>query len=260
MSDHLNCPMRVIGFYGLQGTVECLSEAFDVLLSLARQLNCEPTLMGLAGRLNSFKHEERKARRSNWQGTKGFEFYSLPADVDNRLKGVNLSVSIGFQTDPDAILEVRDDLLANPAMFLDASREIAKLVRPLYGIGFRQPFRCGPALFARGMQCPGTAKVDRETLTAHFGNLMYRHYETKGLLSDLFDLNFLTAAQLDRTIANLNLKEWILSDTGERGELSRFTDELWLWKLTPEQKKCTTPHSQSGWANCRFLARRESSN
>lgn len=235
MSDYLDCPMRVVGLYDLQGSVDCLPQAFDKLLSMSRQLSCEPTLMSLAGPLKSFKSEERKARQSNFKGAKGFEFYSLPVNVKNRLNGVSVSASVGFRLKSDVVIQVRESLLPNLEVLHEISREIAKLVRPLYGIGFCQPFRCGPTLFARGMRCPGTAKDDLETLRAHFGNLMYRYYATKGLLSDLFELNFLTAAQLDRPVGDMTFKQWILSDVRERGELSRFTDEMWLWKLTPEQ-------------------------
>jgi len=229
------CEMRVIAFFGLQGNVGCLPQAFDVLVDMSRRLHCEPNLLsGAGGRLGGFRNIERRLRKSNFSEVRSFEFYSLPDGIDNRLKGVNVSGCVSFRTSPQVVIDVRNSLLESPQLLLDACREVAKLVRPLYGIGFRQPFRCGPTLFASGMRCPGTRKEDREILTAHFGNLMYQYYSTKGLLSDLFEDNFLTAAQLDRPVGNRTFREWILSDPNDRGSLTPFTDNLWLWRLSPE--------------------------
>ena len=235
MINYPESEMRIIAFFGLRGSAECVPQAFDIMIEMTRQLACKPTLLSTTGRLVGFQNAERKLRQSNFKEVRHFEFYALPSGIDNRLKGVDISGSVAFRTDPIVVVEVREDLLESMTLLLDASREIAKLVRPLYGVGFRQQFQRGPTLFACGMRCPGTAKEDLDTLQAHFGNLMYQYYSTKGLLSDLFDLNFLTAAQLDRPLGSVTLSEWILSDARERGELSQFTDELWLWKLTPEQ-------------------------
>jgi hypothetical protein len=58
------CEMRVIAFFGLQGNVGCLPQAFDVLVDMSRRLHCEPNLLSGAGQNKGAK---QRGRSSFWR-------------------------------------------------------------------------------------------------------------------------------------------------------------------------------------------------
>ena len=54
-----------------------------------------------------------------------------------------------------------------------------------------------------------------------------------GILRDVYPMNFLTAPQLNKRIGRSTLRRWI-GQTADRGELSHFMDDVWLWRV-PEK-------------------------
>jgi len=148
----------VVAFYGMSHSASGLEAYYRLSLRWFESLGLQPDRMGLSGdgqsqTVRSFSRTSKKVLREGFEKVAGFEIYVTEPDA--RIFWSDCIASADYEGEMSgthAFLTVRNSLatLDSPVMAQIAG-EIAKLLKPAYGIGFVRQKKFGPGFFAIGI-------------------------------------------------------------------------------------------------------------
>ncbi len=238
MANELKC--TVVAFYGTAGLFnEDLRRLCGTFLGWFSSIGRQPDKMaltgtGYSGKQVGFARANAVAARRDFEGVAGFSLtvmspggsvptvdYDATADYSGRFSY--------------ALIAAKGGLIELDRRTLDTCTELARLTHPRYGIGYTRQVRLGPVFYAIGLS-QGLGFSDPERAEAvrisRWGDRgMAGRVFDKGLLRDVYCWNFLNEAQRNSQIQGRRLEDWIGSEAWT-GELSDFTEDLALWKVT----------------------------
>jgi hypothetical protein len=256
MIDYQNAESSVLAFFGGSYDPSISERAFREFCQWFSELGQPPTLVGTSrsSRYKKYSNAIKELSRIGYSDLQSFSIISVPPEVPNEVCGENLYVSV-TASKARMILSVRSALAdLESDFFRRCAERLIDMVKPHYGIGFRRKFSHGPVWYAMGCEyhwsaTERTPEKELKYLGSHASNANGGYYESKGLLSGLFPLNFLNGKQLQLTVENIPLEKWITSDEGH-GSLSQFNEDLKLWKLTDQQIVSLGPMFESPLLIC----------
>ncbi len=238
----------VVAFYGINHSASAIEAYYRMSLRWFESLGLEPDKMGLSGdgqseSVTSFSRTSKKLLREGFERVAGFEVYATEPDAKVFWSDCIASADYeGKKSGTHAFLTVRQSLakLDNPSLAQFVG-EMAKLLKPAYGVGFSRQKKFGPGFFAIGIlkglagYIPTDEEYEEELRVCRWGDIgMPEQVYQQGLIRDVFPLNFLTAVHLEKRIDGTQLRNWIAQDAC-RGKVSPISDEMWDWSITPEQ-------------------------
>ncbi len=188
-------------------------------------------------KIGAYKSVVKRLARA-FDSLNGFGVYSATPNAGN--PSIENYCSATFISDSDGLVVICVPVDDAPEPISNSwVSELCSLLTPLYGIGYiRHIDRC-PDAFAYGLNIlsgsHSTILTAEEQLEADsigawgFDGLDGRVYR-RGILRDVYRWNFLTAAQLQSSVREQCLSEWIATGLN-RGTLSRFTSTITLWEV-----------------------------
>ena len=111
---------------------------------------------------------------------------------------------------------------------------LAKLTGAKYGYGYQRDF--SKTVGYEFGTCSGLKFGDLEAeLISKWGRVYRKEgiYKT-GDLRDVYGINYLSKAHIERIIKDKRLEDWIQSDSNN-GILEQIDKDLWSWQVAPEQ-------------------------
>jgi len=166
---------------------------------------------------------------SSWP-VKSLSLHATRPDYKQLIFGWRMTAAVNWRG-----IDPKTALIAWEAGALDRTsvlKELAALLGPAYGIGFKRGFAFGPDLYVYGMVAGyGYGPADRiksDLVADWFREVSRRH--RNGLLRDVYPLNLLTACHLARPLGDATLESWI-GAAEDRGRLEELFPGQWLWSL-----------------------------
>ena len=229
----------VVSLYGFNCGPGVLSEASSVALEWFRSLEVTPEKMGFGGNdvsvgVASYGRRMKKLEQMGFQGVQDISVFSLHEggsipladwkvcwEMDCRYGGC---ATIGAWVGVARLEDERS---------VECTEALVRLLRPTYGIGFYRELRFGPTLYAAGLaqNLPtyGETKAENHRINEWGRSGRGSRVYDRGVLRDVYPLNLLNGAQLDRKVGKKRLETWIQS-SGEHGVLSEMAG-MALWKV-----------------------------
>ncbi len=247
----------VVALYGIQFSASCAKVSYNALVDWFGSLGFYPDRSGVTGRgfsleVGTFDRFDRQLKRSGFDEVGGFNLYRLVpgGDIPGYHWYVNATVD---EEDSYCIMGARSSIAPLPGdSFLTIARSMIRILRPVYGIGYRRKMDLGPVFYGIGgcvglnpwgAEKPLGERIDK---WRELG-IEQRLYE-KGFLRDVYPWNFLTSIQLSRPVEGVALLEWIQQGT-KRGLLSLLEGDMWLWEVGETQ----LPHVRTVMENAGMI-------
>ncbi|MFO0967233.1 MAG: hypothetical protein U0793_16845 [Gemmataceae bacterium] len=180
------------------------------------------------GKLLKVENSDRKLRKRGLPEDFSFSVFSIPPCYANELEGYAGQLYVDFRTHGLAIIDFESKRVCDAALGQFA-RDVAEILAPGYGIGYKRPFDRGPTYFAMGI-VKGWGPVDFESMQAgHWWRAVSTGFVEAGFLRDIYPWNALNAAHLDRTVGGGSLRDYI--KTPQHGLLRPWIAGLWEWEV-----------------------------
>ena len=230
----------VLAFYGLDESPHCSEKFFEIAECAMIGLNCSPDKVGLvgkgfSGKVGDFKRGKSLLVKNGFAELSAFDVHATLPNA--RIPGMEFVASASFsraQDDGGFAVIAFPSSSATKEVWSELAANIVRAVNPAYGIGYHRELAKGPVKFALGVgQNLGVGSVgaeyERARNVARWSDVgMPRQVYRKGVLRDVFPINFLNRAQLSRSVGILTLANWI--DASEtHGLLHPFAESLSLW-------------------------------
>lgn len=136
-------------------------------------------------------------------------------------------------------------------LFLNFAVELTRLLSPTYGIGYSMSLKCGPGMYAIGLE-QGVGLFDEAQGMAieRWGDAMDEGAYDDGYLRDIYPMNVISKAAWSRRIGRVQLKSWIAAEHW-RGTLTKIDATTLLW-LVDERNIARVRHGvvESGLLLC----------
>lgn len=136
-------------------------------------------------------------------------------------------IQVGIDTAVGGAAEILKDEVALERL---CSKILGVLPEARYGMASIMPSKYAPGGYSIGL--PGGAPNEYIWEVNAWGD---RYGVKFDKLRSVHGYNFLSQSLLDQPIGNTPLKEWIFAGDKQRGVVSKFSDNLFLWKLTQEK-------------------------
>jgi len=229
-----------VAIYDWKGEIDPL-QWYRTAVEYFQALGVEPDL-GSFGRTAKkkrpiqFKSLNKKILSADSSNIESITLYLTIPDYVQLVFGwtVTAGFSIGGRT--KTVFFCFDDTVRtfDHGFLLELIGELSESCEVTYGIAYQRPFELGPAAYALG----AVVGLDYGDEDAHligdwFRERMGRNRHVRGLLRDVYPLNFLSRPHLETPVDGQPLADWIEAAPG-RGELAPFADGLWCWSI-PQQ-------------------------
>jgi hypothetical protein len=109
-------------------------------------------------------------------------------------------------------------------------------LEPEYGIGYTMEHRLQPDAYAIGLSSgdeKGTYD-DHVNISQRSSIGLQEKVYRSGIIRNVYEWNFLTAAQLTATVGDISLEEWIRQDA-KRGALTELSNGVTLWQVNRDE-------------------------
>ncbi len=234
----------VIAFYGLARPEEAAESFFDTAKSTFAYFGYHPDTLNIRGKGFTSKITDYETVKKKLI-TLGFSTITA-LDMHASKPGAEVPVldyiaSAVFSTDPEsggyAILSLPTEVVKENTI-LDLSKTLAAGLQPIYGIAFNRELRLGPIFYALGIchglgvGLSGEAREEARTISRWANMGMIDRVYAKGLIRDVFPLNFLSVVHLKKLVTNKPLEDWILSDP-IHGTLNLLCNNMYSWAVSP---------------------------
>ena len=122
---------------------------------------------------------------------------------------------------------------------LPIASEVARLLKPIYGIGYTRSHRLDAGFYAIGLNLdPGDLtpeeRKEQEWIGTWGETLFEDQVYRKGILRDVYPWNFLTRPHLKKKVDGVPLEQWI-RQSSRRGKLGEFSKGMSLWEVGEKQ-------------------------
>lgn len=230
-------------FYGAEPPSDAVEWFFRATVSWFTELGFPPSRLGVtgdgySGKMGTFRRGISKVNARGFASIAALEVDALlPDDSSGMRYFVSSAVSRCRRVGRYAVISV-PTTCCPMNIWLPIARQIARRLRPVYGIAYYRALKDGPLFYALGVNvCRPADKVpigdeyERTRSISRWSDTgMENEVYQEGLLRYVYRWNFLTRPQLDREIEGVPLAEWIQADP-HRGTLAQFADDVWLWEV-----------------------------
>ncbi len=235
-------PYTVAAFYGFEIGAAQVAEWYETVLQWFDKNGCPPERIGVhgegfSGKLVSFVGPNARLRKSGFERIDSIEIQSKPPDDAPKAVDGRMSADLSMRSNYAVVCA--DSSIVSFETIFDVVHPIVKYLKPCYGICYQRERRLGPSFYALGINY-GTHHIfsgpiyEEGVRISSWINGMSQQVYRQGLLRDVYLYNFLTHAQLSRSVEGSSLQKWIQSNPGH-GTLTRFEGEVWLWCVEEDQ-------------------------
>lgn len=251
MANVYGIELSALGFYGLPLDEFQKKSLFERFMFWFSSHNTAPNTEGAGGkgftsRMKDSPAIQKKLLKVGFAEAQSFEFYFVPPTSGGRKYPWLLTAWTERMHGVVRVLSKNEVDRVPSSSYFATAREIAEIVRPKYGIGFRRDICQNPSGyisgFVDGLFMENPEEEDEELSIARWGDIgmSEKVVYLKGELRDVYPWNFLTAPQLTAPVGRLTLESWIRANPGF-GKLIPVTDEMLLWETNedriPEARK-----------------------
>jgi hypothetical protein len=225
---------------------------FEYTLAFFDKYGVAPTkasssgLNGVKGKKNIlFKNQKKRLESCNFQGIDGLWFAANPPDHFSDGADVLFSTDLSLSPFPPVLVLCLDVGIVpwQSETLTSLGQQLAQFFGARYGYVYQRLWIHGPDWYSSGIDGFSGKRFDpqpdaEDCRRNNEWGLKYctnEKYRT-GDLRDVYPLNFLCRAHLERAIGGQTFEAWVKADPS-RGRLTPLPDTdpaLWAWEVAPE--------------------------
>ncbi len=221
----------VFAAYGCSSVHGMFETFYDLGLKQLRHLGLRPTSLGIGSdkKLRSFSRADRKLRSQGFTNVDALNLFSVPETCKHELEGYSAYVMLHEKyrmciVDFDlSVVRISEEEL------IECYKQVADLIEPSYGMGYRRAFHLGPHYYAMGLAHGPISSDETDEICGSF-EVIHKSLYMKGVIRILCPWNLLNPSHLSAQIEGQCLDRWISLDNN-RGTLAPFTKGLMLWRI-----------------------------
>jgi hypothetical protein len=231
-----------LAFYGIRPSAAAAEAFYHMMVKWFTDLGYPPdkagvTAPGFGTQLGLFGRFDAKLKRTGFRKVTGVTLITTTPRA--KIWGSDNYVSASYMGEDDELVA---DIVARSSLatlsansLLPVAREVAGLLKPVYGIGFTRAHRLDPTCYAIGLNFdPGDLTPEEEAEQDWIGTwgetLFADQVYRKGILRDVYRWNFLTRPHLRKKVNGVPLELWIRRGP-RRGRLGEFGRGTHLWEV-----------------------------
>jgi hypothetical protein len=232
----------VVAFYGV-ASLPCTDVAtlYDVFLGWFSAVGCTPDKLavsgtGHSGRQVGFPRKSAIIKSTGFRGITGFSLTAMRPGGE--IPTIDYEATADYSSKFSyALIAGSSRLVAIGPETAGISKDVVRLTKPSYGIGYSRPLRLGPTFYAiglsQGLGSSDSARPEAIRISRWADKGMKNRVYNDGVLRDVYVWNFLNDAQRASRVEGKRLEDWIARESW-RGELRDFSQSLALWKVSEE--------------------------
>jgi hypothetical protein len=231
-----------LAFYGIRPSPQAAEGFYHAMVKWFGELGHPPdkggvTAPGFGSQLGSFQRLNARLGKKGFRKVTGVTLVAtLPRA---RTWESDSYVSASYMGEDDelmAYIVARSSVATLSATSLrPVAREVAELLKPVYGIGYTRSHRLDPGFYAIGTNFdPGDLteeELEEQEWIGTWGETLFEdQVYRKGILRDVYPWNFLTRPHLTKKVGGVPLERWIRQNP-RRGTLSEFGRGMHFWEV-----------------------------
>jgi hypothetical protein len=238
-------PFTVIAFYGLRYDQGATRQHYELVVDWFDKQGCPPDRARLqgsdfSGKCISYRNAAKQLEKHGFENLDVLGLFTMKPNW-KVMMGDDVLTALWDSAHSYATLEISASVAAlSDSSVSHYAKRCAEIWRPDYGIAYTMEKNKGPGLYSLGVNYGGRTpfavgkEAEELSRVSKWGHTWApaRIYQ-KGLLRDVYEWNFLNRLQAEFEVLGTTLKDWISRDQGH-GEISKFNDRLWLWKVDKE--------------------------
>jgi hypothetical protein len=235
-----------LAFYGIRPSPQAAEAFYHAMVKWFGELGHPPdkagvTAPGFGTQLGSFDRFDARLRKRGFRKVTGVTLIATTPRA--RIWSDDYYVTASYMGEDD---ELTADVVArsslatlSAASLLPVARELAAILKPVYGIGYTRAHELDPESYAIGLlvdrgELTGDALREEAEIAAWSETLFTDQVYRKGILRDVYRWNFLTRPHLKKKVAGVPLERWI-GQNARRGKLREFGRGMSLWEVAEKQ-------------------------
>jgi hypothetical protein len=192
---------------------------------------------GFGSQLGSFDRFNARLAKKGFRKVTGIDLVATTPGA--KIWSDDYHVAAAYMGDEDLLTA---DVVARSSIarlsatsLLPVARELAAILKPVYGIGYTRSHQLDPTSYAIGLlvdrgELTGAAAREEAEIAAWSETLFEDQVYRKGILRDVYPWNFLTRPHLKKKVAGVPLEQWIHQNP-RRGTLSKFGRGMHVWEV-----------------------------
>lgn len=232
-----------LAFYGVSSTEQAVMGFYHTIVNWFTELGHPPDKLavrgtGYSGRPATFKRMNTRLEKNGFAQVESVTLFSMLPEGKHPLSDYWLTAWYVRNLKHIYAVVVARSSLANieNQSLRPIAQQLIQCLEPDYGISYTMEHRFQPDAYAIGLS-PGDedGNYEEQVNISRWGNIgMQEHVYRKGIIRNVYEWNFLTAAQLTATVSDVSLEEWIRQDA-KRGRLSEINHGVTLWQVNPDE-------------------------
>jgi hypothetical protein len=235
-----------VAFYGIRPSAQAVEAFYHTMVKWFGELGYPPdkagvTAPGFGSQIGSFARFNAKLAKTGFRSVTGVNLVATTLRARDWESDYYVTASyMGGDDELTAYVVARSSLATLSATsMLPVARVVAKILKPVYGIGYTRLHELYPDCYAIGLlidrgELSGDALREEEEIAAWSETLFTDHAYRKGILRDVYRWNFLTRPHLTKKVGSVSLEQWI-RQSSRRGKLSEFCKGLSFWEVAEKQ-------------------------
>jgi hypothetical protein len=241
-SNAVSDQCSALAFYGIRPSLKAAEAFYHTMVKWFTDLGHPPDKAGVTGpgfgtQLGSFGRFDSKLKRTGFRKVTGVTLIATTPGA--KIWGSDYDLSASYMGEDDELVA---DIVARSSLatlsaksLLPVAREVAGILKPVYGIGYTRARRLDPVCYAIGLNFdPGDLTAEEEAEQDWIGTwgetLFADQVYRKGILRDVYRWNFLTRPHLRKKVGGVPLDQWIRRGP-RRGKLGEFGRGMHLWEV-----------------------------
>lgn len=228
-----------VALYGAKHSTYNLKGWYEYMLTWFEQCGTSPDMVGVTGQGFSkkalpFAYLNKRLEKKGFQGIESIELYSTVPDYTQLVFGWKLSADLNIKAKTMTVCFDDNSVGFNFSYLKRLVKELSQFYEFQYGICYQREFKKGPALYAYGFTAGlgyDESDMNEKGLISKWLHDSYdKSSYLEGYMRDIYPLNVLSNAHLNKHVGEQPLKEWVLR-TSERGTLEQLNESCWIWEV-----------------------------
>jgi hypothetical protein len=230
-----------LAFYGFRPSAQAAEAFYRAMLKWFTELGYPPDKGGVRGpgfgsQLGSFGRFKARLEKKGFRKVTGVDLIATTPDAEFWSSDYYVAASyIGDEMLTASIVARTSIARLTETSLLPVAREVAAILKPVYGIGYTRAHKLDPSGYAIGAnidrgELTGRALEEENEIAAWSETLFTDHVYRKGILRDVYRWNFLTRPHLTKKVGGVPLDRWIRQNA-RRGTLGEFGRGLHFWEV-----------------------------
>jgi len=241
-SKSISDDCSALAFYGIRPSPKAAEDFYHAMVEWFDRLGHPPdkggvTAPGFGTQLGSFQRLNAKLAKKGFRKVTGVTLVATTPGAEYWESDCYASACyMGDDDELTAYIVARSSVATLSATsLLPVAREVAQLLKPVYGIGYTRSHRLDAGFYAIGLNFdPGdltAEELEEQEWIGTWGETLFEdQVYRKGILRDVYPWNFLTRSHLKKKVEGVPLEQWIRQNT-RRGRLSEFGRGMHLWEV-----------------------------